>query len=303
MTARARLQTVSLLVFVLGAAPFAPARDFMERPRAVVFDDRPGFADDSVALFPVVYSQTALDYQLFRNTPEDKFQIGHFTHYAIADAGRVRASIYYATFLFSGPVNPGDTPGADAARWMMNAIQFEYGVLGHYLLGDGPGWTLVGEFGRRSYHPVRGGGWAEPAADILRGGIAPPVLTRGATSLEALFRVSWSDIYDFWGSDLPLPRVEYQFHHAYELRHRLVRRPRLLLDPFALVMVDTNLLRSGSIDNDLTYEAGIAVSGSGGGALELYIGGYESRDTEQREERTALASLLGWGLRFSYSGR
>jgi hypothetical protein len=275
------------------------ARDFMERPQAVVFNSRiaPG---TTIVPLPAVYTETAFDYQLFRFSAEDKFQIRQFSHVGIADFGRLRTSIYYGTILLSGPVNEGDVPGAEAAQWMMNAIQYEYGLTAQLPIG---GWVALVEYGRRSFHPLRSG-FGQPAADIVRGGVAPPVIApaiaRGALTVETLYRIGWADLYDFWGSDLPLPRVEYAFHQAYDVRYTVGWGGPFTLEPFTIAMIDTNLRRTGGVDSDLSVKGGLSVTTPGGAWFELYLDWYRSPDTEQRAQVTP-ARLFGYGFSFCFA--
>ncbi|GEM_PF-2460585 len=301
-----------LAVLVVLTVQSVEARDFMESPVSVVFEERIASNHPfAVHPVPVVYAETAFNYQLFRDSPEDKFQIRHLSHFGIADFGPVRTTVYYGSFLFCGPVNEGDVPGAEAAQWMMNAIQFEYGLTAQVPVRE---WILIGEYGRRSYHPFRSG-FGQPAADILRGGIAPPVIAWRGVTLESLVRGSWFDLYDFWESDLPLPRVRYSVSQSYELRYAFPAGPRptarsAVLEPFVLALADTGFRRGGSVTTDLALQAGLRVgperpavgSARPVSRLELYLDYYRSPDTEQRRDAESPATLLGYGFRFRYSG-
>lgn len=274
-----------LALVVAGSGAFA--RDFPERPRSVVLAAPHRHTD---ALLPRTWADTGMTYQLWQGSPEDEFQLRQMLHMALADWRGLTPSIYYGTFMFAGPVNEGDTPGADAAQWMMNAIQFEYGVTLQYRMAA---WTLLAEYGRRSYHPLRGG-FAEPAADLVRAGVAPPSFEIGPAAFETLVRLSWIDLYDFWGARIPGPQDIGAFHGAVEARI-VPLAPGL--EPFAVVMWDLLLREAGGLAREIAVEAGLALS-RGRERFELYIDYYRSPDTEQREDRRSPARLVGYGLRF-----
>jgi hypothetical protein len=75
--------------------------------------------------------------------------------------------------MLNGGVNEGDEPGAEAAQWMMNAIQYEYGFILSRDLSR-TGLVVLGEYSRRSSHPLRSG-FEDPAADVLRLGVGTQV--------------------------------------------------------------------------------------------------------------------------------
>jgi hypothetical protein len=92
--------------------------------------------------------------------------------------------------MLNGPVNQGDRPGAEASQWMMNAIQYGLGASLYPKPGRFGRPTLLAEYGRRSYHPLRGD-FNNPSADILRFGAAlldVPLPRRGRGSLDLMAR-------------------------------------------------------------------------------------------------------------------
>lgn len=273
----------------------------MERPAAVVFGSRIDSTATEIIPMPSAYVETAFTYQLFRGSPEDEFQLRQLAHAGLVDIGRLRTTIYYGSFLFLGPISDGARPGAAAAPWLMNGIQFEYGLTAQYPVGD---WVLVGEYGRRSYHPLRGG-FADPAADIFRGGVAPPVLRWRSLALETLFRASWNGLLDAWGPQgVDDARSPYTFHQAWDLRLTPPSVGPVAPAMFVTVLGDLSLRESGALYPDVELNAGVSLAavtaGRGRGVLDLYLDAYSSRDTEQRPDRETPATLLGYGLRFRF---
>jgi hypothetical protein len=235
---------------------------------------------------------------MFEHSPVDLFQIEGYAHHALIDVSRLRSSIYYATYLLNGPLNNEDFPDTEAGLWLMNALQFEYGLNFAWDIRRGPTRiTLLGDYSRRSYHPVHGN-LAEPAADMLRTGVGvlgyrPPGIH--ALRLDAMVRVSWTELYDFWGAkSIPDPRALYTLHTAFEAT---VATPVPRLSAFFLLMPDFIILREGGAALDSAVQAGVRLGGERG-RIELFLDSYHSGDTEQLPDEKSPATLFGYGLRF-----
>lgn len=285
-----------LAAFLLALSPLsAPAWDFPERPAAVVLHPEP----EGAAFGASGFAQTAYRANEGMNTPLDKFQVEAFGHHGIFDLTGVRLSIYYGTHMLNGPVNPGDRPGAEASQWMMNAIQYEYGLVAAWHLRSGgrgrP--VLLIEYGRRSYHPLRGG-FENPSADILRAGAALMDLRLPRSvpgGLDLMARLAWSELFAFWGaSAIPEPRSLYTLHLAAEAHTDLGPSG---LKAFLVLMPDLMLLRGGGTDMDLAVQGGLR-AGRHGAALEFFLDYHRSSDTEQLVGRPSPATLFGYGIRF-----
>jgi len=299
-----------LLTFAL-ASPFLPAWDFPERPAAAVLSPAP----DGFALGSAGYAQTAYRVNEWMNTRIDKFQVEAFGHHGVVDISKTRLSAFYGTHMLNGPVNQGDRPGAEASQWMMNAIQYEYGLVLSWYPTPGrfgrP--ALLAEYGRRSYHPLRGD-FNNPSADILRFGAAlldMPLPWRGKGSLDLMARITWSELYDFWGAPtIPDPRALYTLHLAAEGQVGLGVSG---IGAFLLAMPDLIYLRNGGSAMDLAVQGGLRFGRSGtadgtadgsgrfarsGAALELFVDYHYSSDTEQLVRQASPATLLGYGIRF-----
>ncbi|MEX2442676.1 MAG: hypothetical protein WD492_03660 [Alkalispirochaeta sp.] len=276
------------------------AFDFMERPAAVLLSPEP----EQFAVGRGGFAQSTYHANIFLDTEIDRFQVGAYAHHGIVDVPRGRVGLFYSTYMLNGPVNPGDSPGAEAAQWMMNAVQFEYGFVGTYEVTPNRPLraALVAEYSRRSYHPLRSG-FEDPAADILRAGVVlrdvtGPGSDRLTTDWAARF--SWSELYEFWGAPgIDQPRALYTVHLGVEAT---VETRLAAVKLFAVGMPDVILLRDGGVEVDLALQGGVRLGsgiGSAGGAgrVELFLDYYRSDDTEQRVEASP-AELLGYGIRF-----
>ena len=268
--------------------------DFMERPSSVILSPAP----DGFEIAAAGFAQSAYHAYMFENTPVDLFHVEGYAHHALVDAARVRSSVYYATYLLNGPLNNEDFPDTDAGIWLMNALQFEYGLNIAWDIMRGPTRiALLGDYSRRSYHPLHGN-LAEPAADMLRAGVGvlgyrPPGIH--SLSLDAMARVSWTELYDFWGAkSIPDPRALYTLHTAFEAT---VATPVPRLSGFLLLMPDLILLRAGGAALDSAVQAGARLGGERG-SIELFLDYYHSGDTEQLPDNKSPATLFGYGLRF-----
>lgn len=268
--------------------------DFMERPVAVI----PGPAPAAWAVGAAGYYHTAYRNYAFRNTELDQFHVEIYGHQSLLDITPFRLGVFFSTIMVNGPVNEGDTPGAEQAQWMMNAAQFEYGFIGTWDLNTPTAHrtVLIGEYSRRSYHPFRSG-FDDPAADILRGGIGMMGIRfprEPRLRLDGMVRVGWVELYEFWGApSIPDPRALYTMNIALE-QHYEIYRPAITL--FNAVMVDVLRLRSGGFATDFTIETGLRL-GRGAGRVELYVEAFHTDDTQQAKDRVAPATLFGYGLR------
>lgn len=288
----------------LSAALPVRAFDFMERPGAILLSPAP----ERFAVARGGIAQSSYHANVFASTEIDRFQVNAVAHHGIVDVAPARVSAFYSTHMLNGPVNAGDSPGAEAAQWMMNAIQFEYGFLGSWdLTRRRPARTaVVAEYSRRSYHPLRSG-FEEPAADVLRAGIVargvPGPLFEAVTTDWAA-RFAWAELYEFWGAPgIEQPRARYTLHLGVEAA---VETGVPEVQGFLLAMPDVILLRQGGVSVDVALQGGVrlgaasgrgASSGRSGGRLELFIDYYRSADTEQRVDPTP-AELFGYGVRF-----
>ncbi len=276
-------------VFLLGALAPVDARDFAELPRAVLL---PGaYPDTGVSFLPAGYADLAYTNAAFKDGEYDSFQVRSYANFGIFATPTTLATIFYGSYILAGPVLEGTEPGSERAQWLMNAVQFEYGLTVQRRIAP---ITLLAEYSRRSSHPLFGD-FAEPAADILRVGVAPPLMQFGAVMLESLVRLSWIELYDFWEADnIPDPRAVYGLSVALFAERQISDLP---LSVFGGLLWDPFVLRSGGVDGDIELDFGLAL-GSGTGTIELYANYFRTSDTEQDKDRSIPAELIGYGLRF-----
>lgn len=288
----------------------ASGRDVMERPEFLVptvpgergGDERlPDAAP--IGVLPSLYLEMAYHNHVFNDGRYDSFQIRNAAHAGLVEVARFRLGLYYGTFLFSGPVDDPSRQGSDLAPWLMNAVQFEYGITGTATIAEGDGALLVvTDYSRRSYHPFRAG-FAEPAADILRGGVALRELPIGSGSFDGALRARWAKLFPFWGSDIPDPSVTWSVQSAIEYRHPVLATDYLEMRLFGLGMVDVLLGGRYGIENEVELQGGLQFRSVGETErrLDLFLDLYRSPDTEERLDATTPVTLAGIGGRLVFT--
>ncbi len=140
----------------------------------------------------------------------DSFYLLSSVNPVLFDAGGIFAlgGIYEADLL-CGPVAAGETQASVAAFWM-NAVQFEYGLYASLALPFARRPHLLAEYSRTSQHPLRPQ-YSQVAADVVMLGIAPAELKLGRVAILTYLRAGYSDLFAFWQSALPRPRISWVF--------------------------------------------------------------------------------------------
>lgn len=280
----------TILFFSILVAPVV-ARDFSESPRAILLPE--AYPEHGLRIAPGAWAEAAFTSNAIRDGEFDSFQIRSYANFGLVAGPRTLGTIFYGSYLLSGPVTEGAQPGSDRAPWLMNAVQFEYGLTVQHRIGA---WTLLGEYSRRSSHPLRSV-FEDPAADILRFGFAPPQFERGPLAVSTLVRFGWVELYDYWDvSTIPDPRVLYTANLAAQADYRIPIDGQPL-SVFGILLWDPFLLRAGGVDGDLEFDLGVAL-GEGSGRVELYGTYYQSSDTEQGTDGSTPVVLIGYGIRF-----
>jgi hypothetical protein len=204
----------------------------------------------------------------------------------------------YESVLMCGPVAASDTAANIAAFWM-NAIQFEYGLYASFALpGLGPrGPHILAEYARTSQHPFVGRTqYSEVSADILMTGIAFPELRLGSFSALSYLRLGYRDLFDFWQSELPKPRVWLVAKPAIEARYPIneggifaVARayPEIFIDRY-----------KEALDANIFAETGIAF-GKGQDSAEILFTIYGTRDSDLLRNSAHPTFEAGISFRFS----
>jgi hypothetical protein len=161
----------------------------------------------------------------------------------------------YETDLLCGPVAAGETAANIAAFWM-NAFQFAYGLYSAYRLPGPLGLDLLAEYSRSSQHPLRPA-YSQVAADILMCGLALPRLESDRMSASAYLRAGYRDLFGFWQSSLPKPRISWVIEPAAEVHYSLSRSLSLVARANPELFIDRY---KNCFDANFFAEAGIALA-------------------------------------------
>ena len=202
----------------------------------------------------------------------------------------------FGSWLQCGPVPAGDMAANIAAFWM-NSVQFEYALRATVapFRGGAAGPRLLAEYGRTSQHPLMPR-FSEVAADILCLGFSLPPLRAGRTEFLACARLCRHDLFDFWQSTLPPPRVSWLLYPQLQVEYEASRGmacvarlyPRLFWDRYA-----------GGPDAELFAEAGLSL-GRDRERLELLLVLYATRDSEMLDGKAHPTLEAGFALRTSH---
>jgi hypothetical protein len=205
----------------------------------------------------------------------------------------------YETDLLCGPVGEGQAAANIAAFWM-NAVQFEYGLYASACVSRELGLHLLAEYSRSSQHPLRSDNYysySEVTADILSLGLCVPELELGPVSAGSYLRVGYRDLFGFWKSSLPLPRVSWFARAAVEAKLTLRKGLVLVGRAYPDLFVDRYKKK---LDADFLVELGIALAR---GALddELLLTCYGTRDSDLLADRAHPTFEAGVLFRFALS--
>lgn len=276
-----RLILPACIILFLFSTMDSHGRDFHEPGRAL--DPFHGF-----------YAKVEYNNHLFSSSDHDSFDLNTLVAATLWDWKEVLAvKLYYGSYLLVGPVAAGDTAPSIAA-WWMNAVQFEYGLIGGFNLRNMglPALRVTLEYGRTSQHPFRAG-YSEVATDILRGGVLFPQIEFNGFGLRSSLHAAYIDLFDMWQSVLPKPRTKFLINPCMELDLPLTSNLAL----YSETNIDFNILRNGSIDVNWRSLAGLK-----SGGLLLYTGVYISPDSEEVKNTVTPVRLFGLGFRLSGGG-
>jgi hypothetical protein len=277
-------------VLLLAAAARLLARDWPD-PAAVMdplLAARPGSLGGSSQAF-VEYN-----YQAFESSYDDLFQISALSSFAVAGP-KAGLAVAYSSYLMNGAVQPGDSPGS-RLQWMMNAVQFEYGIFAALRVGD---IDLLADYSRTSQHPFRDQ-YSQVASDLLRAGALGRMEPAPGLEIQVALHGAYSDLFAFWQSPLPRPRAAFVVTPRTWLQQSIatttVGGAQLALSAFAEGELDWVFLRAGGQGANVSGRTG-ARAALGGLVVDLYLDGYASDDSEIRVDRATPVGLLGWGFR------
>lgn len=284
---------------------------------------------EGLEFLPGGFAETIYTNQVFSDASYDSFQINTRSGHTIVGTPRFALSATYGAFLMNGPVNEGGKPGS-RLQWLMNAVQFEYGF--HAAWDAGP-LFLLGEYSRTSQHPFRDD-FSEVSSDLVKVGVAAPRLDLGPLRIYAFLRLGYSEIFDFWESDLEDPRTMWLAQPSLRaewpgLEALGIAQVGLFLEADAEIALarSARFHDRGEIVGNGAVKSGVRVRGlprgreeytahrsggardrSGGGdpgeeslsrgALDLYLDYYGSDNSEIRDDKKTPVQLFGYAIRF-----
>lgn len=311
MKVRTRVFPVLAIVLFACCAPLQVfARDFPEPVLGFLMRSSSDGDQSSIAARNALFqpggpvaAYTSFTAQAFRTSQHDQFQIRQWVNAAVLTVGPVTLTANYGSYLMNGPPFDDQTPGS-RLPWIMNAIQFEYGLVAQVSAGK---MTISAEYARRSQHPMARG-HDETGVDIVRLGWAPPSLTLQPPvpltrfvqplHVHSLVRFGYSKLWDLWDAPtLTGPRHPWSTilqSEAYVPISGARSQPRSAL--FVSGTVEVMYTYGKSVEADRWLELGLRW-GVGPGAVEFYLDHFGSADTEATEDGPDPANLWGYGIR------
>ncbi len=242
--------------------------------------------------------------QFFRGSDHDSFQLNLVGAAGLFELGnRFAAGMRYGTYLMMGPSYEG-TAGTphDALDWLINAIQFEYGL---HLAYDLDQFRLLAEYSRASQHPFEGREHvsSDVSYDRAMAGIgAPRVAIGDRWMVTGAVRFGYMDLWDAWEHrTIGKPRTQWLLRTGvlatYALGDELIGRHRPHL--FFELHPDFFTQRDDRPDATFAGRAGLRLAHtSTPRVVDLYFDAFFSADTEKMTDReTSPVALLGLGVR------
>ena len=278
---------VVLVLFLIVGAPVFGV-DFPDPFDVIDPGDFPGKGTDSGVFLPFMAGSFSYDHAVVLHSADELFQIRTNAYGTLLDIDRLGVGYRFDALLLAGPVDSSESAASVAEFWL-NAVQYEYGFHASYRVGEN--WTLLGEYSRLSLHPLRRG-FGQTAYDIVKFGLAAPVLEWGAGRMESNLRFGYHSLFRFWESELSQYRVRYSV--APRMRLTGLWETPFYLDSEAAVLV----LREGGIGYEIYAEGGRSFSLTGGG-FELYLWLRFNDDAELQEDSTEGSRQIGLGMRLT----
>jgi hypothetical protein len=286
-----RLMIIFISVCILFPSVSLWARDFREPVDTL--DPLHSIHDESELLLPHGCGDVTYNDHMIIQSPQDSFDIRALCSFTLCQVHSVFAlNIYYGVYLLVGPLEEGENP-ATIMEWWMNAAQYEYGLIGAFDLYD---FHILFEYARTSQHPLRSG-YSQVTTDVLKTGVAFPLLSSGMFNIHGIFRTGYVDLFDFWESSVDKPRTVWVFTPTIESHYGVTD----FLSFYIRLDTDIILLRKGGTDIDFWAEGGILI-GNADTKLLLFIEYFHSQDTEELRNETCPVDLLGLGFRFTVEG-
>jgi len=283
---------VTALLFFIFLNSALLARDFYESD--CVIDPLKKTIDEKIVFFPSNYGELKYTNHLFLSTPEDVYYfsvLGACTIFNIDNIAALRA--YYSSYNLIGPLGDGDT-AATIGQWWMNCVEFEYGITGAINFFD---YHLILEYARISQHNFRPM-YSEVTTDNLKIGVVFPPLVFKNFVFDYYIRGGFVDLFDFWQSTVPKPRVEWIITPNLKTTYKFNNS----ISAFYKIYCDINFLRDPDskpgVDTSLYMELGIILE-KDASQTQFFLEYYQTPDTEELRYESAPAKLLGLGFRAS----
>ncbi|MFW5995614.1 MAG: hypothetical protein ACOCRN_05830 [Spirochaetia bacterium] len=255
----------------------------------------------------------ALDYQVFRDSALDDFQVNLLGAAGLFDVNRQFAvGLRYGKFLMTGP--GGEDKGTPHFAWLMNSVQFEYGI--HAAFALSPRLRLLGEYSRASNHPFieSSGGYtiSTVAYDrIALGAGVPGMRFAREGRISASLRLAYAKLWDFWEArDVDATRVEWLLRGGIQATHPLppgispVEDTMIFAELYPDLFTQRNLERYEAAALDRGFDANFAGSlGLRFGHrhtsrhIDIYLDTFISRDSEMVRNEPFPVGLVGLGVR------
>ena len=290
-------RAVSALLVWLVCLPVLSARDWPEPYRTI----------DPYLLLqpgePGAVIDWEYNHQVFRGSDHDAFQLNLAGGAGLFQAGdRFAAGMRYGAYLMARPPLAGDITGTPRLDWMMNAVQFEYGLHLAYDLGCS---RLLGEYSRASQHPLDSPdevSYSDVSYDRVAMGLGFPRIPFAENGLLTVaLRFGFVDLWDFWEHRrIGKPRTEWLLRAGMLATYKLgdirvgEHRPKL----FAELHPDLFTQRGDGPDATLAGRLGLRLAHKATPrVIDVYLDTFLSRDTEYLDEEVHPVALFGLGVR------
>ena len=238
------------------------------------------------------YSELAWNYHALASTDNDRWNLHTTSSYTpLRLANDFALALYYGAWTLVAPTLPSDA-ASNAIGLRLAALEFDYGLTAAARLGP---LHLTMEYSRTSQHP-----WvarfSQVSTDSVKLGLVLPQLQCGDFNSDWFLRGGLVDLFDFWHSVLPKPRLDGKISLGTELDYQVLPWLSLIGNGSA----DWNFTRSGSSDFSGQGEAGCRFS-TGPAGFDLYLEISATPDSEEILHQATPQTLAGFGLRFFLS--
>jgi hypothetical protein len=286
-----------MFFFVVVAGPLA-AEDL---PDPAAFRNPLVNARDT-GLFSGATHQLFYENNVFRSVESDLFKIGQRSSFTFFSNERFAFSAAYGSFLFVGPVAGPVAPGSPLAPWLMQAVQFEYGVVGAVFVPVVSSSVTVG-YGRTSQHPLLGT-FSEVSSDVVEIGVWPELsfLEFHNASIHPSLLIAFIDLFDFWQSPLRAPRTALRVEPMISAELSVINQIAVFanLYPRVLFLRTTGQWPYADVDPpvqmELYAEAGVRFAHTAETELYLYL--VSTEDSERLRGEPSPTFVAGVGVRF-----